>query len=205
MRTAAIDMPLHQGAAPKPPMRLLRVVQSRFPAPGAAPPRTSSSIAIVSSWSGRRESVLRIRTTTASAQPGTSRRCPQRHQPPPSHIEQLPPPPPTRPPHGARHQLADKLLLNLNFLDRREAIPDLNTARTLVQWNFSDQGRSLGRSRWVLVGREVEGEDERIRQPSLVVTTGRMAGSASPRAQMQSVNFPVARDAAGDRSRPRHR
>src|SRR5258708_3178344 len=56
MRTAAIDMPLHQGAAPKPPMRLLRVVQSRFPAPGAAPPKTSSSIAIVSSWSGRRGS-----------------------------------------------------------------------------------------------------------------------------------------------------
>src|ERR1700704_733549 len=73
MRTAAIDMPFHQGTAPEPPMRLLHIVQIRFLAPGAAPPRASSSVTIVSSWSGRGGSALRSCTTTASAQLGTSR------------------------------------------------------------------------------------------------------------------------------------
>src|SRR5258708_17746012 len=80
MRTAAIDMPFHQGTAPEPPMRLLHIVQIRFLAPGAAPPRASSSVTIVSSWSGRGGSALRSCTTTASAQLGTSRGHPQRHE-----------------------------------------------------------------------------------------------------------------------------
>ena len=183
MRTAAIDMPLHQGRRPSRPCacstscqagswRLGRRHRGRHQAlPSSAPglveedqPCASERRRRRPSWERRgvAPSVINRRRLISNSSP---------------------PPPPTRPPHGARHQLAGMLLLDLNFLDRREAIPDLNTARTLVQWNFSDQGRSLGRSRWVLVGREVEGEDEQIRRPSLVVNDRSMAGfGRSPRA-----------------------
>src|SRR6476620_7694054 len=59
------EMPVDEGAARR--LRVVRTLRSRICASGAAQPGTSSSIAIVNSWSCRSGSALRTRTPTASA------------------------------------------------------------------------------------------------------------------------------------------
>ena len=113
--------------------RLVWTVRSSFLASGAAQPGTSSSIAIVNSWSRRSGSALSTRTQTASAyQP--------RATPRPAPFHTLLPASTARPHGRLRPTGLDVVEQTLNFLDRREAKPDLNTAHSLVQWNFFARG-----------------------------------------------------------------